>query len=96
MEQIKALQEEGKLILIRIEGSASIEGSETYNLLLSNKRNESMKEYLVENGIKDDLITTSSKGNSEALVRDNAFEDIENTEPNPEDRYVKVYILFNE
>jgi outer membrane protein OmpA-like peptidoglycan-associated protein len=55
-----------------------------------------MKEYLVENGIKDDLITTSSKGNSEALVRDNAFEDIENTEPNPEDRYVKVYILFNE
>ncbi len=96
MEQIKALQEEGKLILIRIEGSASIEGSETYNLLLSNKRNESMKEYLVKNGIKDDLITTSSKGNSEALVRDNAFEDIENTEPNPEDRYVKVYILFNE
>lgn len=93
-EKIKAVED--KIILIRIEGNASIEGSETYNLILSNKRTIAMKDYLVSKGINQDLIATSSKGNSSALLRDDNYKDKQVIKPNPHDRYVKIYIMFNE
>ncbi|MGB1248798.1 MAG: OmpA family protein, partial [Chitinophagales bacterium] len=85
----------GEVVLIRIVGSASIEGSEEYNLLLSNRRTETMREYLVREGVDPDLIITSYKGNSEAIARD-IFEENDDAEPNPEDRYVKVYMMITQ
>jgi len=96
LAKIDSLMQNNKLIMIRIEGSASIEGSETYNLILSNKRNEAMKDFLISKGVNPDQITLSSKGSSEAMVRDDAFEDLDNAKPNPEDRYVKVFVLYND
>lgn len=84
-----------KVIMIRIVGSASIEASEEYNLILSNKRTESVRRFLLEKGVDGDLISTYSKGSSEAVVRDTIFEELDNVAPNPDDRYVRVYVLYS-
>ena len=94
-KNLQALIDNGNVIMIRIVGSASIEASEEYNLILSNKRTESVRRYLLEKGVDGDIITTYSKGSSEAVVRDKIFEDLENVAPNPDDRYVKVYVLYS-
>ena len=85
---------EDKIIQIIIEGNASIEGSETYNLILSNKRTLSMKNFLIKKGIDADRIVTSFNGNSDALLR--YSDDKKNSKPDPNDRYVKVYMLLND
>lgn len=81
------------IVLIQLVGTASIEGSEEYNLILSNKRSESVRQYLMDSGISKDLITTTFKGNTEALLREklrlNSFDE----SVNPDDRMVSIYIL---
>ena len=49
-------------IKIGIDGHASIEGESDYNLLLSNKRSSSIKDYLTQNGINESRIKINSYG----------------------------------
>ena len=49
-------------IKIGIDGHASIEGESDYNLLLSNKRSSSIKDYLTQNGINESRIKINSFG----------------------------------
>ncbi|MGB1316334.1 MAG: PorP/SprF family type IX secretion system membrane protein [Chitinophagales bacterium] len=91
----KIKEKTDNVIQIIIEGNASIEGSETYNLILSNKRTLSMKNFLIAKGINPDLVLISSNGNSEALIRDNNYKSKDSVTPDPSDRFVKVSILVN-
>lgn len=52
---------------IIIEGHASSDGSESYNLKLSEKRAESVKEYLLEKGIADERLSTVGFGESKPV-----------------------------
>ena len=52
---------------IIIEGHASSDGSEAYNLKLSEKRAESVKEYLLEKGIADERLSTVGFGESKPV-----------------------------
>lgn len=83
------------VIQVIIEGNASIEGSETYNLILSNKRTIAMKNYLISMGLDPEKVVISSKGNMEALVRDDNYKAKGSVTPDPSDRFVKVFILVN-
>jgi outer membrane protein OmpA-like peptidoglycan-associated protein len=52
---------------IIIEGHASSDGSQTYNQKLSEKRAESVKEYLLEKGIADERLSTVGFGESKPV-----------------------------
>ena len=52
---------------ITIEGHASSDGSEAYNQKLSEKRAESVKEYLLEKGIADKRLSTVGFGESKPV-----------------------------
>lgn len=55
---------------INIEGYASSDGSEGYNMKLSEKRASSVKEYLIENGIDANRLNTVGYGETK-LIGDN-------------------------
>ncbi|MEZ4930158.1 MAG: OmpA family protein, partial [Chitinophagales bacterium] len=95
--QIKPLVAEQKLVMIHLVGSASVEGDEDYNLILSNKRVENVRQYLIEKGVPEKLISSTFKGNSEGVVKNN-IEDFTKDKVsadmiNPDDRTVKIYML---
>ena len=52
---------------ITVEGHASSDGSETYNQKLSEKRAESVKEYLLEKGVADERLSTVGFGESKPV-----------------------------
>lgn len=47
---------------VTVEGYADRTGSEKYNLALSQKRAQSVTDYLVANGVKPELVTTTGRG----------------------------------
>lgn len=95
--QLKPLIDGQKLVMVHLVGSASVEGDEDYNLILSNKRVENVRQYLIEKGVPEKLISSTFKGSSEGVVKNNiedftkdkVTEDMINTD----DRTVKVYML---
>ncbi|MCD8529043.1 MAG: type IX secretion system membrane protein PorP/SprF [Chitinophagales bacterium] len=95
--EIKPLLDAKKIVMVHLVGSASIEGSSEHNLILSNKRVENVRQYLIEKGIPETLISSTFKGNSEALVKNNVDEYVKGTTSenliDKDDRSVKVYIL---
>jgi outer membrane protein OmpA-like peptidoglycan-associated protein len=65
LNQLKKLLEENPNLRIRINGHTDDQGEESDNLLLSNRRAESVKQYLVKNGIS--LTRIDAKGYGESL-----------------------------
>jgi type IX secretion system PorP/SprF family membrane protein len=85
--------ESGDIIMVLITGTASVEGGEEFNLILSNKRTENARQYLIQKGVPDELIITTFKGNTEALIRNQL--DVKSSDKSgpEEDRIVKVHVL---
>lgn len=54
-------------VTIMIEGHTDNSGSEAYNLLLSEARAQSVKDYLVSQGARDEQVIISGKGESKPL-----------------------------
>ena len=72
---------------IEVSGFADRMGNEDYNMQLSSQRANQVKEYLIEQGIEEDRITTLAHGETQPLHSD------ENLENNFFDRRVSVFIM---
>ena len=63
-------EEEAGFEKVIIEGHTSTEGSDEYNMKLSQKRAESVKAYLVKKGMKAELLEPVGFGESRPLLDD--------------------------
>lgn len=69
-----------KRLYVTIKGYTDVLGDADYNLNLSRKRAESVKDYLTNNDIGDNRIRTFSYGESQALDKDVQWEDLSEEE----------------
>jgi OOP family OmpA-OmpF porin len=67
-EVAKVIQENPHVQKISIEGHASDEGDENYNLSLSKARAEAVRAYLVTKGVAADRLSSTGYGESKPLV----------------------------
>ena len=68
LERAVNLLKEYSSLKVEIWGFADSIGNEEYNLYLSNKRAEAVKEYLVEHSIDEDRLTTKGFGESNPVA----------------------------
>jgi outer membrane protein OmpA-like peptidoglycan-associated protein len=55
---------------LRVSGHADQRGPESYNMELSKKRAESVREYLVSRGVPEDIIDVRAYGEERPIVPD--------------------------
>ena len=67
-EVTKVMQENPHVQKISIEGHASDEGDENYNLTLSKARAEAVRAYLVKKGVAADRLSSTGFGEAKPLV----------------------------
>lgn len=67
-EVIGKMKEYPQIELVLVTGHADRIGSDAYNLQLSQRRADAVKDYLVEQGVDPARIQTASKGESEPVV----------------------------
>jgi OOP family OmpA-OmpF porin len=67
-EVAKVVQENPHVQKVSIEGHASDEGDEKYNLQLSKARAESVRQYLVKKGVAQDRLSSTGFGESKPLT----------------------------
>jgi outer membrane protein OmpA-like peptidoglycan-associated protein len=67
-ELAKTIQENPQVQKVSIEGHASDEGDDKYNLLLSKARAEAVRQYLVTKGVKADRLSSTGYGEGKPLV----------------------------
>jgi outer membrane protein OmpA-like peptidoglycan-associated protein len=67
-EVTKVIQENPHVQKISIEGHASDEGDDTYNLTLSKARAEAVRAYLISKGVAADRLASTGYGESKPLV----------------------------
>lgn len=67
-EVAKVIQENPHVQKISIEGHASDEGDDTYNLNLSKARAESVRQYLIKKGVAADRLSATGYGETKPLV----------------------------
>jgi OOP family OmpA-OmpF porin len=67
-EVIGKMKEYPQIELLLVTGHADRIGSDAYNLQLSQRRADAVKDYLVEQGVDPARIQTASKGESEPVV----------------------------
>jgi outer membrane protein OmpA-like peptidoglycan-associated protein len=65
IDRVADIMKEHTDIVLVLEGFASVEGPEDYNLDLSKRRAESVKSALVDLGVSADRITTNGLGETE-------------------------------
>lgn len=90
IKQTIDLQPKEKITLIKIEGHTDKIGTETYNLKLSQKRADSLKNYIVSNGINPNLIQTKAFGESKPICTTNTIL------CNQQNRRVEFFIEYKE
>lgn len=67
-EIAKVIQENPHVQKISIEGHASAEGDDQYNLLLSKARAEAVRAYLVSKGVSADRLSSTGHGETKPLA----------------------------
>lgn len=65
---VEAIKGYAQVGVILVTGHADIIGNDDYNMKLSQRRADAVKEYLVEEGIDPNRIETAAKGSSEPVV----------------------------
>jgi OOP family OmpA-OmpF porin len=76
-EVAKVIQENPHVQKVSIEGHASDEGDENYNLTLSKARAEAVRLYLVKKGVAADRLSSTGFGESKPLVANDTPENRE-------------------
>jgi len=76
---------------IRLSGHTDGKGSDQYNQGLSRDRALAVKEYLIQNGIKDGQIITESHGFSQPIREENTVDDVNARKVN---RRTEIYLDF--
>lgn len=89
LNQIVAMLEESATMTIQLEGHTDFRGNAKQNLKLSEKRVESIKSYLVKQGIDRKRIATLAFGGTQPLSKDN------DAASRAANRRVEVRILTN-
>jgi outer membrane protein OmpA-like peptidoglycan-associated protein len=67
-ELAKTIQENPQVQKVSIEGHASDEGDDKYNLLLSKARAEAVRQYLVSKGVSAERLSSTGYGETKPLV----------------------------
>lgn len=73
LEAIKQVTGEGKAVVI--EGHACKVGSDAYNVILSEKRAQNVKKWLVKKGVVADKLKVVGRGNEMCIVEDGTREE---------------------
>jgi OOP family OmpA-OmpF porin len=73
-EVAKVIQENPHVQKVSIEGHASDEGDEQYNLQLSKARAEAVRQYLVKQGVVQDRLSSTGHGEAKPLVANDSPE----------------------
>ncbi len=81
-------------IRVQIEGHACPHGSEKYNMALSERRAEAVKEYLVKAGIQADRLTTIAYGKTRPLCVEEPTPKNKNSECMKSDRRVHFEVII--
>ncbi len=68
LSDIASYMSEHQNITVRVEGHCDERGSNQYNMVLSEKRGNSIKDYLVSYGISDDRVTVKAYGEERPAV----------------------------
>jgi OmpA-OmpF porin, OOP family len=77
LNQLKKMMEEHPAMTVEISGHTCDLGDETYNLTLSRKRAEAVKQYLVKSGISEKRIEVAFFGERKPLVPNTSLENRE-------------------
>jgi OmpA-OmpF porin, OOP family len=72
MKDLVAFLKANPGVAVKLTGHTDWYGSDAYNMKLSEKRNNTVKTYLVDNGIGATRISTLAKGESELISKTNA------------------------
>ena len=81
-------------IRVQIEGHACPHGSEKYNMGLSERRANAVKEYLVQGGIKEERLTTIAYGKTRPLCVEEPTAENKNSECMKSDRRVHFEVII--
>ena len=68
MDEIVTLLKEHPNVIVEIQGHTDDVGSEAFNLKLSQKRAEAVRQYLIDHGIEPDRLIAKGYGESKPLV----------------------------
>jgi outer membrane protein OmpA-like peptidoglycan-associated protein len=68
VNEVVAFLQEHENATVIVEGHASAEGSDEYNMALSQRRADAVRDYMVQQGINPSRIQTVAKGESEPAV----------------------------
>ena len=72
MKDLVAFLKANPGVAVKLTGHTDWDGSDKYNMVLSEKRNTTVKTYLVDGGIAASRITTLAKGESELVSKTDA------------------------
>lgn len=72
----KLSAEEAKVASIKIEGHTDFKGSEQYNQKLSERRANAVRDYLITQGVREDLINAVGLGESQAHMTEQCQEQV--------------------
>lgn len=68
LDKIVEILKDNPKVIVEVQGHTDASGSEKYNLILSQKRAESVKKYLVEHGIEESRLIAKGYGESKPIV----------------------------
>jgi hypothetical protein len=84
LEGIQGILQEYPKLKLQIEGHTDSRGSDDYNLSLSKKRAESIRQWLIKNGVEERRLTAEGKGESEPRKQESSdCKDKKPSDPKP-------------
>lgn len=86
----KLSEEQAKVASIMIEGHTDFKGSEEYNQKLSERRANAVRDYLIAQGVREDLINAVGLGESQARMTEQCQEQVKGIKNTKEKRLALI------
>ena len=93
MDTVIALMMKYEEIILKIEGHTDSKGSDSYNMVLSERRSNAAKEYIIEQGIDEERILTRGYGETKPIALNENPDGSDNELGRAKNRRVEFKIL---
>jgi len=91
LDEVVITMQENPQLALRIEGHTDSKGSDAYNMRLSRERAQSVKQYLVDNGVAAERLTAKGYGESQPVAPNTEPDGSDNPEGRAENRRVEIH-----